>query len=57
MKAYALFSEVENSYIGINLLFEDGLLLFVLNVGDEINVFEFLPLSFVQEDTIRYLEL
>lgn len=57
MKAYALFSEVENSYIGINLLFEDGLLLFVLNVGDEINVFEFLPLSYEQENVIRYLEL
>lgn len=57
VKAYAVFSETEKSYIGLKLLFEAGLELFVLNVGDEINIFEFLPLSYEQEDVTRYLEL
>ena len=57
LKAYVLFSSVEESYIGLSFLFEGGSELFVLNVGDEINIFDFLPLSYNQEDIIRYQEL
>lgn len=57
VNVYAVFSEVEDSYIGVKLLFEDGLIVFILNVGDEINIFESLPLSYEQENIIRYQEL
>ncbi|MBN3057636.1 MULTISPECIES: hypothetical protein [Pectobacterium] len=55
LTVYSIFSSVEDAYIGIKLVFEGGLNLIVVNIGDEINIFD--SLSSCENDDIKYQEL
>jgi len=56
-KVFLIFSSAEDSYVGLRLNFEGDLSLFIMNIGDEINIFESLPISFEQNEGIRYSKL
>ena len=49
-----IFSSVESSYIGVKFIFEGQLDLIIVNLGDEINVLESLPLSYEKDEGIIY---
>ncbi len=53
LKTYSIFSLVENSYIGIKLVFESGLILIVIKVDGEINISESLSSSFEHDQGIK----
>lgn len=54
LKLLAVFSLVENAYIGIKFIFEEGDEgFFILNVGDEINILEVLPLGYEESEGIK----
>lgn len=57
LKVFLVFSTVEDAYIGMKLYFEDSLNLFILNIGDEINILESLPSSYEKSEGIKYLVL
>jgi len=57
LKVYSIFSSVENAYIGIKLVFESGLCLIAINVGDELNISDFLSSSYEHDEGIKYREL
>ncbi|MGL6019848.1 MAG: hypothetical protein ACRC0C_14525 [Gibbsiella quercinecans] len=57
LKAYSIFSSIEDSYIGIKLVFESGLSLIVVNVGDELNISDSLSSSYEHDEGIKYQEL
>ncbi|MDE8756042.1 hypothetical protein PZA22_16270 [Pectobacterium polaris] len=54
LETYSIFSSIENSYVGIKLVFEGDLNLILVNVGDEINIFNSLPLSYEYDEGIKY---
>lgn len=56
-EVFLIFSSVEDAYVGLRLNFEDNLSLFIVNIGDEINIFESLPISFEQNEGITYSKL
>ncbi|MEB6380844.1 hypothetical protein MXM41_18205 [Leclercia adecarboxylata] len=56
-KVFLIFSSAEDAYVGLRLNFEDNFSLFIMNIGDEINIFECLPKSFEQNEGITYSEL
>ncbi|MBA5235547.1 hypothetical protein H2Y54_03125 [Pectobacterium aroidearum] len=55
LTVYSIFSSVEDAYIGIKLVFEGDMNLIVVNIGDEINIFD--SLSSCEKDDIKYKEL
>lgn len=57
LKAYSIFSSIEDAYIGIKLVFESGLSLIAVNIGDEINIRESLSSSYEHDEGIKYQEL
>ena len=57
LKVYSIFSSVEDAYIGIKLVFESGLCLIAINVGDELNISDFLSSSYEHDEGIKYQEL
>ncbi|MFP1817566.1 hypothetical protein ACLEC2_17535 [Lonsdalea quercina] len=57
LKAYSIFSSIEDAYIGIKLVFESGLSLIVVNVGDELNISDSLSSSYEHDEGIKYQEL
>lgn len=57
LKAYSIFSSVEDAYIGIKLVFESGLSLIAINVGDELNISDSLSSSYEHDEGIKYQEL
>ncbi len=57
LKVFLIFSSVEDAYVGLRLVFENHLSLFVMNIGDEINIFETLSTSYEKNEGIRYSEL
>ncbi len=57
LKVYSIFSAVEDAYIGIKLVFESGLCLIAINVGDELNISDFLSSSYEHDEGIKYREL
>lgn len=57
LKVFLVFSSVEDAFIGIMLIFEDHLSLFIMNIGDEINILESLPSSYEQDEGIKYQQL
>ncbi len=57
LKVYSIFSSVEDAYIGINLVFESGLSLIAINVGDELNISDSLSSSYEHGEGIQYQEL
>ena len=56
-KVFAIYSDIDKALIGLKLVFDDGLNLIIINLGDELNVFNTLPLQYVQEECIDYLEI
>ncbi|CAI0787047.1 hypothetical protein [Serratia quinivorans] len=56
-KVFAIYSDTENTIVGIKLFFDSGIDLIIINLGDELNVFNSLPLQYVQEECINYLEI
>lgn len=57
LRVFLVFSSVEDAFIGINLIFEDNLSLFIMNIGDEINILESLSSSYEQDEGIKYQQL
>ncbi|MEQ9898428.1 hypothetical protein ABRP59_02185 [Pectobacterium punjabense] len=57
LKIYSIFSSIEDTYIGIKLVFEGNLSLIVVNVGDEINIFDSFSSSYEHDEGIKYQEL
>ncbi|KJM66320.1 hypothetical protein B5M10_10930 [Pluralibacter gergoviae] len=52
-----IFSQVENAYIGVRLTFEEQLDLIIINLGDEINILESLPLPYEKDEGIIYKDI
>lgn len=57
LKLFLIFSSVEDACVGLRLVFENQLSLFIMNIGDEINIFEALSTSYEKSEGIRYSEL
>ncbi|MBK4715758.1 MULTISPECIES: hypothetical protein [Tenebrionibacter/Tenebrionicola group] len=57
LKVFLIFSSVEDAYVGLRLDFENHLSLIIMNIGDEINIFEALSTTYEQIEGIRYSEL
>ncbi|MBD2786472.1 hypothetical protein ID858_16490 [Xenorhabdus sp. DI] len=56
-KVFLIYSNIEKATIGIKLVFDDRLSLIVINLGDEINIFEYLPLQFEKDEMINYFDM
>lgn len=56
-KVFAIYSDTEKTIIGVKLVFDGGHDLIIINLGDELNIFNSLPLQYVQEECIDYLEI
>ncbi|YCH31507.1 hypothetical protein M1D48_05505 [Erwinia sp. D4-22] len=56
-KMFLMYSSIEESHVGIRLVFEGYLDLFIVNIGDEINIFESLPSSYERDQCIQYQDL
>jgi hypothetical protein len=57
LQLFLIYSSVEDSYIGVKLIFNEGSELFVLNLGDELNVLKFLPDSFLLREGVIYYSI
>lgn len=57
LKVYSIFSSIEDAYIGIKLVFESGLSLIVVNIGDELSISDSLSSSYEYDECIKYQEL
>ncbi|MCO7263925.1 hypothetical protein [Dickeya zeae] len=57
LKVHSIFSSIEDAYIGIKLVFESGLSLIVVNIGDELNISDSLSSSYEHGEGIKYQEL
>lgn len=56
-KISVIYSDAEKAIIGIKLVFDGELDLIIINLGDELNIFNSLPLQYEQEEGIHYLEI
>lgn len=57
LRLLLMYSSVEDSYIGVKLIFDEKNELFVVNLGDELNVLKFLPDSFLLNEGITYYSI
>ncbi|WP_340279359.1 hypothetical protein [Pantoea agglomerans] len=57
LKVFLIFSSLEDAFIGVKLVFEGELILFIMNVGDEISMLESLSSSYEQDEGIKYQHL
>jgi hypothetical protein len=57
LDVYSVFSSVEDACVGIKFVFEGDLNLIIVNFGDEINIFNSLPLSYEHDEGIKYQSL
>ncbi|MGC1070630.1 hypothetical protein [Pantoea agglomerans] len=57
LKVFLIFSSLEDAFIGVKLVFEGELILFIINVGDEISILESLSSSYEQDEGIKYQHL
>lgn len=57
LKVFLIFSSLEDAFIGVKLVFEGELMLFIMNVGDEISMLESLSSSYEQDEGIKYQHL
>lgn len=57
LKVFLVFSSLEDAIIGIKLIFEDNLILFIMNVGDELNILESLSSSYEEYEGIKYQQV
>ncbi|GAB7196811.1 hypothetical protein [Dickeya oryzae] len=54
LAVYSVFSSIDDACIGIKLVFDGALSLIVVNIGDEINIFDYLLSSFESEEGVKY---
>lgn len=52
-----IYSEIEQKVIGAKLVFDEGLTLIIINIGDEIKVFDFLPMEYERDEKINYIDV
>lgn len=57
LKVFLISSSLEDAFVGVKLVFEGELNLFIMNVGDEINMLESLSSSYEQDEGIKYKQL
>ncbi|WP_313700825.1 hypothetical protein [Pantoea sp.] len=57
LKAFLIFSSLEEAFIGVKLVFEVELTFFIMNIGDEISIFESLSSSYEQDEGVKYQQL
>ncbi|KAA5944823.1 hypothetical protein F3I27_14255 [Pantoea sp. Bo_2] len=57
LKVFLMSSSLEDAFVGVKLVFEGELSLFIMNVGDEINMLESLSSSYEQDEGIKYQQL
>lgn len=57
LKVSLVFSSLEDAVIGIKLIFEDSLSLFIMNIGDELNILESLSSSYEEDEGIKYQQV
>lgn len=53
LRTSLIYSTLEDSYIGIKFMFNEEQDLFILNLGDELNVLDSLPESFLEDEGIK----
>jgi hypothetical protein len=56
-KVSVIYSDAEKAIVGIKLVFDGELDLIIINLGDELNIFDSFPLQYEQEEGIHYLEI
>jgi hypothetical protein len=56
-KFYVIHSEIEQKFIGTKLVFDEGVTLVIVNLGDEINVFDSLPMDYERDEKINYVDV
>ncbi|EED9464934.1 hypothetical protein NWL46_003898 [Salmonella enterica] len=54
---YMVYSETEQKVIGTKLVFDDGLTLVIVNLGDEIKVFDSLSMDYERDEKINYVDV
>ncbi|MDT8849485.1 hypothetical protein RN053_03225 [Pantoea dispersa] len=52
-----IYSEIEQKVIGAKLFFDEGLTLIIINVGDEIKIFDSLPMEYERDEKINYFDV
>ncbi|MDM2736340.1 hypothetical protein OGY35_13285 [Citrobacter sp. Ct235] len=52
-----IYSEIEQKVIGAKLVFDEGLTLIIINLGDEIKVFDSLPMEYERDEKINYIDV
>lgn len=57
LRFYVIYSEIEQKVIGIKLVFDEGLTLVIINLGDEIKVFDSLSIEYERDEKINYIEV
>lgn len=57
LKLYVIYSEIEQKVIGTKLVFDEGLTLVIINLGDEIKAFNSLSMEYEQDEKISYLDV
>jgi len=57
VSVYSVYSETEESFVGVKLLFSDDLSFSIINLGDEINVFQEIPLQYEEEEKFKYIRI
>ncbi|MGK3144344.1 hypothetical protein [Pantoea sp. C2G6] len=57
LKVFLMSSSLENAFIGVKLVFEGEVNLFIMNIGDEISMLESLSSSYEQDEGIKYQQL
>ncbi|EPY93787.1 hypothetical protein L799_24805 [Enterobacter roggenkampii EC_38VIM1] len=57
LRFYAIYSEIEQKVIGAKLFFDEGLTLAIINLGDEIKVFDSLSMEYERDEKIIYIDV
>lgn len=56
-EVYSVFSKEERTYVGLMLKFSNECEIFILNIGDELNMFKSLPLAYEQKEGIIFKKI
>lgn len=54
---YMVYSEIEQKVIGTKLVFDEELTLVIVNLGDEIKVFDSLSMEYERDEKINYIDV
>lgn len=57
LQFYVIYSEVEQKLIGAKLFFDEGLTLVIINLGDEIKIFEALSMEYERDEKVNYIDV